>query len=47
MALQANPETAGAGASDAVRLCSDLVRIRSFNPPGDEAQVANYCAQYL
>lgn len=29
------------------KVTSDLVRIRSFNPPGDERKAAEYCAEYL
>ncbi len=29
------------------KVCSDLVRIKSFNPPGDEKEIAEYCGAYL
>lgn len=32
---------------EAVRLFQDIVRIPSFNPPGNEKKVADYCADYM
>ena len=29
------------------RVCSDIVRIKSYNPPGDEKQAAEFCGKYL
>ena len=29
------------------RLCSELVKIDSINPPGNETRLAEYCARYL
>jgi acetylornithine deacetylase/succinyl-diaminopimelate desuccinylase-like protein len=34
-------------APQAIALLQDLVRIPSCNPPGDEREVADYCADYL
>lgn len=32
---------------EAVELLRDLVRIPSFNPPGDEKEVADFCARFM
>ncbi len=32
---------------EVVRLCQEMVRIKSVNPPGDEIQIAEYIAQIL
>lgn len=32
---------------EGVRLFQDLVRIPSFNPPGNEKEIADYCADYM
>lgn len=29
------------------KVCSEIVRIKSFNPPGDEKKAAEYCGNYL
>ena len=32
---------------EAIKLFQDIVRIPSFNPPGNEKEVADYCADYM
>ena len=33
--------------AEVVRLCRDMVRIKSVNPPGDELEMAEYVADFL